>query len=171
LHKLCWLEGFVWNLKNLFTVVITCFFSLYFTKIISVQMSFKLHFRCGNMDLFSGVITVPIGPKSHTCTVILAVFAPQPRCPRKPWKGLLIINAIQQWKKQTECNNTLTFIHLYLAATKVNREFATDNRMKFLRFLKNTWIHLMLSLFLIQSSNSTNKFPKKQFLNYTTQVL
>ena len=43
-------------------------------------------------------------------------------------------------KKKSECNNTVTFIHLYLAANKVNREFefATKNRMKFLRFLKNT---------------------------------
>ena len=35
--------------------------------------------------------------------------------------------------------NRLTFIHLYLVATKLNREFATaENRTKFLRFLKNT---------------------------------
>ena len=44
-------------------------------------MSFKLHFRWGNLDLCSGVIAVPVGPKSHTFTVILAVFAPQPRWP------------------------------------------------------------------------------------------
>ena len=62
-------------------------------------MSFKVHFRWGNLDLCSGVIAVPIGPNSHTFTVILAVFAPQPRWPRKPWKGPLIIYAIQQWKK------------------------------------------------------------------------
>ena len=47
-----------------------------FMEIISVQMSFKLHFRCGNPPLCSGVIAVPNGPKSHTFTVILAVFAP-----------------------------------------------------------------------------------------------
>ena len=62
-------------------------------------MSFKVHFRWGNLDLCSGVIAVPIGPNSHTFTVILAVFAPQPRWPCKPWKGPLIIYAIQQWKK------------------------------------------------------------------------
>ena len=36
----------------------------------------------------SGVIAVPSGPKSHTFTVILAVFALQPRWHHKPWKGL-----------------------------------------------------------------------------------
>ena len=36
-------------------------------------MTFKIHFRCGNLPLFSGVIAVPSGPKSHTFTVILAV--------------------------------------------------------------------------------------------------
>ena len=45
-------------------------------KIISVQMSFKIHFRCGNPPLCSGVIAFPSGPKSHTFTVFLAVFAP-----------------------------------------------------------------------------------------------
>ena len=39
-------------------------------------MSFKLYFRCGYPPLCSGVIVVPSGPKSHTFTVILAVFAP-----------------------------------------------------------------------------------------------
>ena len=39
-------------------------------------MSFKLHFRCGNPPLCSGVLAVPSGPKSHTFTAILAVFAP-----------------------------------------------------------------------------------------------
>ena len=42
-------------------------------NIISVQTTFKIHFRCGNLPLFSGVIAVPSGPKSHTFTVILAV--------------------------------------------------------------------------------------------------
>ena len=37
-------------------------------KIISVQMSFKIHFRCGNPSLGSGVIAVPSGPKSYTFT-------------------------------------------------------------------------------------------------------
>ena len=50
-------------------------------KIISVQMSFKIHFRCGNPPLCRGVIAVPSGPKSHTLTVILAVFAPLPPPP------------------------------------------------------------------------------------------
>ena len=37
----------------------------------------------GNPPLFSGVIAVPSGPKSNTFTVILAVFAPQPRLHHK----------------------------------------------------------------------------------------
>ena len=40
-------------------------------KIISVQMSFEIHFCCGNLPLCSGVIVVPSGPKSHTFMVIL----------------------------------------------------------------------------------------------------
>ena len=79
----------VWNLRS-FTVVITWISSLYFMRIITVQMSLKIHFRCENPPLCSGVIAVPSGPKSHTFTVILAVFAPQPRWRHKPWKGLLI---------------------------------------------------------------------------------
>ena len=47
-------------------------------KIISAQMSFKIHFRCGNPPLCRGFIAVPSGPNSHTFTVILAVFAPPP---------------------------------------------------------------------------------------------
>ena len=53
-------------------------------KIISVQMSSKIHFHCGNPPLCSGVMAVPSGPKSHTFTVILAVFAPQARWRHKP---------------------------------------------------------------------------------------
>ena len=40
---------------------------------------FKVVEKVGNPPLCSGVIAVPSGPKSHTLTVILAVFAPQPR--------------------------------------------------------------------------------------------
>ena len=36
-------------------------------------MTFKINFHCGNPSLFSGVIAVRSGPKSHTFTVILAV--------------------------------------------------------------------------------------------------
>ena len=56
--------------------------------------------------------------------------------------------------------NTLTFIHLYLAATKVNGEFASENGMKFRGFSKT---HKFSSCFLSpfkQSSNSTSKFSK-----------
>ena len=44
-------------------------------------MSFKIHFCCGNPPLCRGFIAVPSGPKSHTFTVILAVFAPPPAPP------------------------------------------------------------------------------------------
>ena len=53
-------------------------------------MPFKTNFRFGNLPLCSGVIAVPSGPKSHTFTVIIAVFA-QPRWRNKPWKGLLFV--------------------------------------------------------------------------------
>ena len=49
---------------------------------------FKVVENVGNPPLCSGVIAVPSGPKSHTLTVILAVFAPQPRWRHKPWKSL-----------------------------------------------------------------------------------
>ena len=49
---------------------------------------FKVVANVGNLPLCSGVIAVPSGPKSHTFTVILAVFAPQPRWRHKLWKVL-----------------------------------------------------------------------------------
>ena len=58
-------------------------------KIISVQVPFKIHFRWGNPPLCNRVIAVPSGPKSHTFTIILAVFIPQPRWCHKPGKDLL----------------------------------------------------------------------------------
>ena len=39
----------------------------------------KMVANVGNPPVCSGVIEVPSGPKSHTFTVILAVFAPQLR--------------------------------------------------------------------------------------------
>ena len=45
---------------------------------ISVKL-FKVVANVGNPPLCSGVIAFPSGPKSHTFTVILAVFASQPR--------------------------------------------------------------------------------------------
>ena len=56
---------------------------------ISIKL-FKVVPNVGNPPLCSGVIPVSSGPKSHTFTVILAVFAPQPRCRCKPWRGLLL---------------------------------------------------------------------------------
>ena len=53
-------------------------------KIISIQKSFKIHFRCGDTPLCSGVVAVPSGPKSYTFIVILAVFVSQPRWRQKP---------------------------------------------------------------------------------------
>ena len=44
---------------------------------------FKVVANVGNPPLCSGVIAVPSGPKSNTFTVILAVFAPQPRLHHK----------------------------------------------------------------------------------------
>ena len=39
-------------------------------------MSFKRHYHCGNLSLFSGVTAVQSRPKSHTFTVNLTVFSP-----------------------------------------------------------------------------------------------
>ena len=41
-------------------------------------MSFKINLCCGNLPYCSGVKAGPSGPKSHTFTVILGVFAPPP---------------------------------------------------------------------------------------------
>ena len=54
---------------------------------ISIKL-FKVAANVGNPPLFSGVIAVSSGPKSHTLTVILAVFASQPRWRHKQWKSL-----------------------------------------------------------------------------------
>ena len=59
-------------------------------KIISVKISLKIHFCHGNLPLCSGKIAVPSGPKFHTVTIILAVFAHHSRWRHKPWKGLLV---------------------------------------------------------------------------------
>ena len=57
--------------------------------VISTKL-FKVVANVGNPPLCTGVTAVPSGPKSHTFTVILAVFAPQPRWRHKPWKGLFL---------------------------------------------------------------------------------
>ena len=41
-------------------------------------MSFKINLCCGNLPYCSGVKAGPSGPKSHTFTVILGVFALPP---------------------------------------------------------------------------------------------
>ena len=41
----------------------------------------------------SGVTAVPSRPRSITFTVILAVFAPQPRWRHKPWKGVFLFDS------------------------------------------------------------------------------
>ena len=41
-------------------------------------MSFKINLCCGNLPYCSGVKAGPSGPKSHTFTVILGVFASPP---------------------------------------------------------------------------------------------
>ena len=40
-------------------------------------MYFKIRFHCGNLPLCIDVTVVQSGTKSHTFTVILAMFAPQ----------------------------------------------------------------------------------------------
>ena len=83
----------------MFTVVVTWISSLYFTKIISVQIFFKTHFRTGNPPLCSCIMAVSSGPNSYTFTVILAVFAPELRWRHKPWKGLLTLKSL--WLEET----------------------------------------------------------------------
>ena len=132
----------------MFTVVITWISSLYFTKIILVQMSFKVHFRWGNLDLCSGVIAVPIGPNSHTFTVILAVFAPQPRWPCKPWKGPLIIYAIQQWKKNQSAIIHWTLFTFTWLLTKSTGSSSSPPRTEWNFWGFSKTLQLLLFLFL-----------------------
>ena len=61
---------------------------------------FKVVEKVGNPPLCSGVIAVPSGPKSHTLTVILAVFASQPRCCHKPWKSLFLVYSPHLWSRK-----------------------------------------------------------------------
>ena len=58
---------------------------------ISIKL-FKVVANVGNPPLCSGVIAFPSGPKSHTFTVILAVFAPQPRWRLKLKSFYAVIN-------------------------------------------------------------------------------
>ena len=53
-----------------------------------INKPFKVVANVGNLPLCSGVIAVPSGLKSHTFSVILAVFAPQPRLHQK---GLIFV--------------------------------------------------------------------------------
>ena len=52
-------------------------------------MSFRRHYHCGKLSVFSGATAVQSRPKSHTFTIDFVVFAPQPIWRQKPWKGLL----------------------------------------------------------------------------------
>ena len=56
---------------------------------ISIKL-FKVVANVGNPPLCSGVIAVQNRPKAHTFSLILAVFASQPRWRNKPWKILLV---------------------------------------------------------------------------------
>ena len=80
--------GFVWNLKNSFTVVIARISSLYFMKIIS-KIVLKYFFAVEIRLLCSSITKVSSGPKSHTFTAMLAMFSTQPRWRHKSCKGLL----------------------------------------------------------------------------------
>ena len=76
----------------------------FFNRLISIEWMisiklFKVVANVGNPPLCSGVIAFPSGPKSHTLTVILAVFAPQPRWRHqrhKPWEGQLVLDCHDQ---------------------------------------------------------------------------
>ena len=76
-------------------------------NIISVQMTFKIHFRCGNLPLFSGVIAVPSGPKSHTFTVILAVQDGIINC-----ESPMLCNALKPWLQSRESSQNLLLINI-----------------------------------------------------------
>ena len=55
-------------------------------------MSFKRHYHRGDPSLFSGATAVQSRLKSHTFTLNLPVFAPQPRWRQKQRKGLYLNN-------------------------------------------------------------------------------
>ena len=70
-----------------FTDFVPSLIALFFVEwMISIKL-FKVVAVVGNPTLCSSV-AFQSGPKSHTFTVILAMFAPQPRWCHKPWKGL-----------------------------------------------------------------------------------
>ena len=66
---------------------------------ISIKL-FKVAANVGNPPLCSGVIAVLSGPKSHTLTVILAVFAFQLRWRHKPWKSLVHVYSPHPWSRK-----------------------------------------------------------------------
>ena len=57
-------------------------------------MSFKINLWCGNLPLCSGVKEGPSGPKSHTFTVILGVFAPPAKMASKTVKRSIVWNGL-----------------------------------------------------------------------------
>ena len=68
---------------------------------ISIKL-FKVVANFGNPPLCSGVIAVQNGPKAHKFTLILVMFASQPRWRNKPLKSLLepfYLNFEQKWPK------------------------------------------------------------------------
>ena len=62
---------------------------------------FKVVANVGNPPLCSGVIAVQNGPKSHTFTLILAMFASQPRWRNKPLKSTLAAVLLKLRTKMT----------------------------------------------------------------------
>ena len=78
-------------------------------------------------------------PKSHTFSVILAVFAPQPRWRQKPWKGLL--------RKGVESPNC--FLNFCSGANNDGDIFNEDNLTEFRRFVwestDNKGVHFVMA--------------------------
>ena len=84
---------------------------------ISIKL-FKLEANVGNPPLCSGAIAVQNGPKSHTLTLILAVFASQPRWRHKPWKSLFHVYSPHLWSRNlfklmypTDCSPLRPFLY------------------------------------------------------------
>ena len=72
---------------------------------------FKVVENVGNPPLCSGVIAVPSGSKSHILTVLLAVFASQPRWRHKLWRSVFHVYSPHLWsRKLFKCTQLIAVV-------------------------------------------------------------
>lgn len=85
---LFWLQGFVWKLENLFTIIVAWICSLHFMKIMSIQISFKRCFRCQNLTSVAELQWFKVDQNPKHCNLSCV---PPPPSPSQPCKVASVI--------------------------------------------------------------------------------